>query len=178
MGEKVQIFSGSAGGWVPGKVTELVDGDARVRYFVGGEEREKLVAAVSTELKRKLTSADLDLKMAGGQKTGKGKEYPDSNAMARAKAALMRVASARTKDSIRELVAWTYFVDLFHGLTLGERQQLCMEAEGERFGAHEPLVRAGQTTGAISRRRDCHFSGTPCLSLLIQLLKVQGGAIK
>ena len=29
-----------------------------------------------------------------------------------------------------------------------------------------------------SRRRDCHFTDTPCLSLLKNLLKVQGGAIK
>ena len=27
-----------------------------------------------------------------------------------------------------------------------------------------------------SRRRDCHFTGTPCLSTLKQLLKVEGGA--
>ena len=29
-----------------------------------------------------------------------------------------------------------------------------------------------------SRRRDCHCTDTPCLSLLKQLIKVQGGAIK
>jgi hypothetical protein len=43
----------------------------------------------------------------------------------------MRVPTARTLDSVRELVAWTYYVDLFHGLTLGERQRLCLEARGE-----------------------------------------------
>ena len=29
-----------------------------------------------------------------------------------------------------------------------------------------------------SRRRDYHFDDTPCLSLLVHLLKVQGGAVK
>ena len=32
--------------------------------------------------------------------------------------------------------------------------------------------------GSDSRRRDCHFDDTPCLSLLKHLLKAQGGAIK
>ena len=32
--------------------------------------------------------------------------------------------------------------------------------------------------GEGSRRRDCHFDDTPCLSLLKHLIKVQGGAIK
>ena len=32
--------------------------------------------------------------------------------------------------------------------------------------------------GLVSRRRDCHFTDTPCISLLKHLLKVQGGAIK
>ena len=32
--------------------------------------------------------------------------------------------------------------------------------------------------GGLSRRRDCHFDHTPCLSILKHLTKVQGGAIK
>ena len=35
-----------------------------------------------------------------------------------------------------------------------------------------------QLAGLDSRRRDCHFDDTPCLSLLKHLIKVQGGAIK
>ena len=32
--------------------------------------------------------------------------------------------------------------------------------------------------GVISRRRDCHFDDTPCLSALIYLAKTRGGAIE
>ena len=34
------------------------------------------------------------------------------------------------------------------------------------------------TTVRGSRRRDCHFDDTPCVSLLKHLIKVQGGAIR
>ena len=43
---------------------------------------------------------------------------------------------------------------------------------------HTPTIDALAATGLISRRRDCHFDDTPCLSLLRHLLKVQAGAIK
>ena len=36
-------------------------------------------------------------------------------------------------------------------------------------------VVAGQRPGGSSRRRDCHFHGTPCLSLLKHLMQLQGG---
>ena len=32
--------------------------------------------------------------------------------------------------------------------------------------------------GANSHWRDCHFDGTPCLSLLKRLIKVQGGVVR
>ena len=37
------------------------------------------------------------------------------------------------------------------------------------------LVSARGSVGLTSRRRDCHFDDTPCLSLLKHLLKVEGG---
>ena len=32
--------------------------------------------------------------------------------------------------------------------------------------------------GFTSRRRDCHFDDTPCLSILKNIIKVRGGAIE
>ena len=40
------------------------------------------------------------------------------------------------------------------------------------------VVPAASDDGASSRRRDCHFTGTPCLSLLKRLIKLRGGAIQ
>ena len=147
-GEKLQIFSSSAGSWVPGVVTELVDGDARVRYEVGGARREKLVATVSTELRRTLVTA-VD-PTSNGTRTGRGRTlHLTPPAMVRAKAALMRMPSSRTLNAIRELVEWTYSVDLFHGLNLAERQKLCMEVTADSFDNHQPLVQAAQAESAI-----------------------------
>ena len=54
-------------------------------------------------------------------------------------------------------------------------------AEGERGSRYEARgddAAGSEKSGKSSRRRDCHFDDTPCLSLLKHLLKVQGGAIK
>jgi hypothetical protein len=56
VGEGVEVYSASAGGFVEGIVVELVGGgEANVRYSVGGERREKLVAAAAppSELRRR-----------------------------------------------------------------------------------------------------------------------------
>ena len=47
--------------------------------------------------------------------------------------------------------------------------------------AHQLMQNTQQNNlawGVGSRRRDCHFDDTPCLSLLKHPMKVQGGAIK
>ena len=123
----------------------LVDSEARVQYNVGDKPRVKLVAAVSSELRRNIINSGLTI----GGKTGKGKLQLDKSALKRAKAALLRVPSARTLDSIRELVQWTYHVDLFHGLTFAERQKLCLEAPSEVAEEHGSLVNVGQSQSAI-----------------------------
>jgi CRP-like cAMP-binding protein len=145
VGEHVEVYSESAGGWVPGVVVRLVDSEARVQYNVGDKPRVKLVAAVSSELRRNISKPGLII----GGNTGKGKLQLDKSALKRAKAALLRVPSARTLDSIRELVQWTYHVDLFHGLTFAERQKLCLEAPNEVAEEHASLVNVGQSQSAI-----------------------------
>ena len=111
VGEKVEIYSDSVKGWVDGVVVELVENEARVRYNVGDRQREKLVAAVSSELRRKISqttveTADVEV----GGKTGKGKKKMNAVALKRAEAALMRVPSARSLHACKELIAWTYFI--------------------------------------------------------------------
>ena len=54
-------------------------------------------------------------------------------------------------DSVRELVKWTYEVDLFHGLSYSERQALCMECDGELVDQHEALVGVGQSLTKVSK---------------------------
>ena len=47
-----------------------------------------------------------------------------------------------------------------------------------RGGPHPPQARQRGGPTTCSHRRDCHFTDTPCLSLLKHLEKIQGGAIK
>ena len=49
-----------------------------------------------------------------------------------------------------------------------------VEQAGDDARRVERALPAGEP--AVSRRRDCHFDDTPFLSLLIRLLKVEGGA--
>ena len=48
----------------------------------------------------------------------------------------------------------------------------------DRTNAWGGRVQEGWSVGKPSRRRDCHFTDTLCLSLLKRLVQVQGGAIK
>ena len=75
------------------------------------------------------------------------------------------------------------------GERAGQRGQAGTEGErhGDRKGslypkrsivAAEPKVATMKSALDPVRRRDCHFTDTPCLSRLKDLLKVQGGAIK
>ena len=59
VGEKVDVYSDSAGAWVPGVVTRLVEGgrEVKVRYTIklpasGVDTREKSVSIISSELRK------------------------------------------------------------------------------------------------------------------------------
>ena len=68
------------------------------------------------------------------------------------------------------------------GITAWQQE---MVSAGKLPCAHTVVARRGkvvysemageQSPGTPSRRRDCHFAGTPCLFVLKHLLKVEGG---
>ena len=130
---------------------ELVEsGEARVRYTTKtGQLREKLVSAISSEFRRKIHQ-DASNDVSVGKKMQEHEQLTDEQ-KTRAKAALLRIPAARVKDSVRELVQWTYLVDLFHGLSYRERQALCMECDGELVDQHEALVGVGQSLTKVRK---------------------------
>ena len=145
------MYSESVGGWVGAAVVELAEnGEARVRYTTKtGQLREKLVSAVSSEFRRKIHQ-DARNDVSVGKKMQEHAQLTDEQ-KTRAKAALLRTPASRGVDSVRELVKWTYEVDLFHGLSYSERQALCMECDGELVDQHEALVGVGQSLTKVSK---------------------------
>jgi hypothetical protein len=72
VGEKVEIYSESGGGWVAGVVISLTGNEPTVRYKVGDRLREKMVyeAGLSSQLRRKGSKPDRseqDLGLLGAQ---------------------------------------------------------------------------------------------------------------
>ena len=63
----------------------------------------------------------------------------------RAKRVLLRVPESRTRDSIKELVIWTYSCELFHGMSLSQRRKICMEADGVCTKESGVVMRAGDS---------------------------------
>eukprot|EP01051_Picozoa_sp_SAG22_P006507 SAG22_NODE_428_length_10591_cov_8.858178_10_plen_842_part_00 len=162
IGEKVDVYSESAGAWVPGAVTKLLEGgrEVKVRYTLktpggGTDTREKAVAIISSELRRRLDDSAAKGGTAGGGGGASAAGLPGAqrwltlNELKRAQAALLRVPAARSVDSIRELVDWTQLVDLFYGLSPAERQQLCQEVAGERLAEDTKLTTGGEPTATI-----------------------------
>ena len=62
----------------------------------------------------------------------------------------MRVPEARKPEMLKELVAWTYSADVFHGLSEKERKLLCMEAQGELTPRHGAVVSHGEAASGTS----------------------------
>ena len=67
----------------------------------------------------------------------------------RARAVLMRVPETRKADAVKELVAWTYCADIFHGLSDKQRRQICLEARGEAVEESGTLISVGQDAPGI-----------------------------
>ena len=60
------------------------------------------------------------------------------------------------------------------GLIISLIAQVAKDRLGEPLPLDHSPIKFGSWMGGDSRRRDCHFTDTPCLSLLKHLIKVQG----
>eukprot|EP01043_Picozoa_sp_COSAG02_P010211 COSAG02_NODE_354_length_24016_cov_208.299231_22_plen_727_part_00 len=158
VGEHLEIFSASGQQWCPGTVIAIAAKEVQIQYHTGGQvdgqnTRTKWVSVNSSDVRRKVNSKDVGLavdqsstsdpidKIELGVKTSRQQLTPHGKEKARR--ALMRVGSVRTKEMIMELVAWTYSCNAFSGLTLAQRKQVCMEVDGVKTPENGRIVHSG-----------------------------------
>ena len=164
VGEKCEVYSESTGTYVPATVVGVREDDeasdvestdeVEVKYVGSdGEERTRWVSVTSSEFKRAAPAAaplsaealnDTEEFLKKRQKYRLGPWEK-----ARARAVVMRVPETRKPDTIKEMVAWTYSADIFHGLTEKERKKLCLEARGEVVEENGTLIAIGQDKPGI-----------------------------
>ena len=65
---------------------------------------------------------------------------------------LCGVPETRKADAVKEMVAWTYCADIFHGLSDKQRRQICLEARGEAVEENGTRVKLGLFPKAWVRR--------------------------
>ena len=169
VGEKCQVFSESAGTYVEAQVIALRDRDeedesavesaeVQVQYIgADGTERQRWVSVASSEFRRAgVEDESEDAKAAAAEELKYQRERQRYRLgpveKQRARATLMRVPEARKPEMLKELVAWTYSADVFHGLSEKERKLLCMEAQGELTPRHGAVVSHGEAASGASRR--------------------------
>ena len=169
VGEKCQVFSESAGTYVEAQVIALRDRDeedesavesaeVQVQYLgADGTERQRWVSVASSEFRRAgVEDESEDAKAAAAEELKYQRERQRYRLgpveKQRARATLMRVPEARKPEMLKELVAWTYSADVFHGLSEKERKLLCMEAQGELTPRHGAVVSHGEAASGASRR--------------------------
>ena len=162
VGEKCEVYSESAGGFVAAtviSVRERGETDAGAEYldevevqYVGsdGGYRKRWVGVTSSEFKRGI----ITLKQAAAGDTDEFRRKRQRYRIGpkekrRARAVLMRVPETRKADAVKEMVAWTYCADIFHGLSDKQRRQICLEARGEAVEENGTLISVGQDAPGI-----------------------------
>eukprot|EP01049_Picozoa_sp_SAG25_P003947 SAG25_NODE_238_length_11236_cov_37.046061_9_plen_650_part_00 len=77
------------------------------------------------------------------------KEEISPQMMERANRVLLRVPESREKAHVKELSMWMDTIDLFHGLTSSQRQELCLKAVGKQYLEDTPIICAGDMNAAL-----------------------------
>ena len=163
VGDVVEFFTERNSSWVPVTVTAMNDKQVQIQF--GADMSQKWVAIGSTDLRRQASEQLLspragqeDFQVGGitiSEQTAR--QQLTATVKLRARRALLRVPEVRTKESIRELVLWTYTCNMFSGLTLAQRRAICLAAEGVETAPSSTLVKVGDE--AFGESLTIMFSG-------------------
>ena len=144
--------------------------EGKLKAFLGDYEFSADTAVVQRQRGRR-KNAILPQQMPTDFSENKGKRQITPQEREAARRSLLTKPEARDATMIKELVAWTYSVDIFHGLTLAQRRRLCLEGGSQAVKENEALIQAGHPASSIY----VLFEGTCAIFLNRLMYKDESG---
>ena len=142
----------------------------KLKAFLGDYEFSADTAVMQRQRGRR-KNAILPQQMPTDFSENKGKRQITPQEREAARRSLVTKPEARDATMIKELVAWTYSVDIFHGMTLAQRRRLCLEGDSKVVKENEALIQAGHPASSIY----VLFEGTCAIFLNRLMYKDESG---